>query len=143
MTKFTPEAERVLDAAESYALKTGSMLESVHLLAALTQVEECTACRILHRFGFTDKIAESYLVTVSDRNTGRVLVSPVTRKIIGGAGLRNILGDGEITNVAILSKYRGKGYGKTSAQLCIQYLYKTLTGMKVVAKCHQDNVYKE
>ncbi len=85
MTKFTPEAERVLDAAESYALKTGSMLESVHLLAALTQVEECTACRILHRFGFTDKIAESYLVTVSDRNTGRVLVSPVTRKIIGGA----------------------------------------------------------
>ncbi|MBO4539932.1 MAG: ATP-dependent Clp protease ATP-binding subunit, partial [Clostridia bacterium] len=44
--------------------------------------EECTACRILRQFGFTDKEAESYLVTVSDRNTGRVLVSPVTRKII-------------------------------------------------------------
>ena len=85
MTKFTPDAERVLDLAESYALKTGSMLESVHLLAALTQVEECTASRVLRRFGFTGKEAESYLVTVSDRTTGRVLVSPVTRRIIDRA----------------------------------------------------------
>jgi RimJ/RimL family protein N-acetyltransferase len=40
----------------------------------------------------------------------------------------------------IKKEKRGKGYGKIAARLCIQYLYKTLTGMKVVAKCHQNNV---
>ena len=40
------------------------------------------------------------------------LVAELGGMIIGGAGMRNILGDGEITNVAILSKYRGMGYGK-------------------------------
>ena len=46
------------------------------------------------------------------RDNMTYLVAELDGKIIGGAGLRNILGDGEITNVAILSKYRGKGYGK-------------------------------
>lgn len=42
----------------------------------------------------------SYLVAVKDGN------------IIGGAGIRNVLGDGEITNVVIKREYRGKGYAK-------------------------------
>lgn len=33
-------------------------------------------------------------------------------EIIGGACLRNIVGDGEITNVAIRKDYRGKGYSE-------------------------------
>ena len=33
-------------------------------------------------------------------------------EVIGGAGLRCILTDGEITNVAITKKHRGKGYAK-------------------------------
>ena len=86
MTDFTSDAEKVLDIAENYALKTGSMLESVHLLAALTEETDCDAARILLRFGFSVKEAEAYLVTVSDRTTGRVLVSPVARHIIGRAG---------------------------------------------------------
>ena len=86
MTDFTSDAEKVLDLAENLALKTGSMLESVHLLAAITEVSDCKAARILQRFGFNGKEAASYLVTVSDRTTGRVLVSPVTRQIIGRAG---------------------------------------------------------
>lgn len=40
------------------------------------------------------------------------LVAELDGKIIGGAGFRNILGDGEITNVAIESAHRGHGYGK-------------------------------
>ena len=32
--------------------------------------------------------------------------------IVGGAGMRNILGDGEITNVAILEPYRRRGLGR-------------------------------
>lgn len=33
-------------------------------------------------------------------------------EIIGGAGIRCIVGEGEITNVALSEKYRGKGYSK-------------------------------
>lgn len=40
------------------------------------------------------------------------LVAELDGTIIGGAGFRNVLGDGEITNVAIESAYRGRGYGK-------------------------------
>lgn len=32
--------------------------------------------------------------------------------IIGGAGLQEIVGEGEITNVAISNEYRGNGYSK-------------------------------
>lgn len=38
------------------------------------------------------------------------LVVVLDNKIIGGAGIRNILGDGEITNVVIKKEYRGNGY---------------------------------
>lgn len=40
------------------------------------------------------------------------LVAELDGTIIGGAGFRNILGDGEITNVAIEKTHRGHGYGK-------------------------------
>ena len=40
------------------------------------------------------------------------MVAQTGDTIIGGAGMRNIAGDGEITNVAILEEYRGRGYGK-------------------------------
>lgn len=40
------------------------------------------------------------------------LVAELDGTIIGGAGFRNILGDGEITNVAIEKAHRGHGYGK-------------------------------
>ena len=63
-----------------------------------------------------------------------------TGDTIGRAGFE--YNDDNTVSIGFMIKKekRGKGYGKTSAQLCIQYLYKTLTGMKVVAKCHQDNV---
>lgn len=40
------------------------------------------------------------------------LVAELDGRIIGGAGFRNVLGDGEITNVAITEAERGNGYGK-------------------------------
>lgn len=40
------------------------------------------------------------------------LVASLDGEIIGGAGFRNVLGDGEITNVAISEAYRGNGYGR-------------------------------
>lgn len=41
-------------------------------------------------------------------------------KIIGGAGIRNIAGDGEITNVAITPVHRGHGYSKTLLDYLLQ-----------------------
>lgn len=38
------------------------------------------------------------------------LVVELDGTVIGGAGLHNIVGDGEITNVAIMEAYRGHGY---------------------------------
>ncbi len=46
------------------------------------------------------------------RDNMTYLVAEVGGKIVGGAGLRNILGDCEITNVAILPAYRRQGIGK-------------------------------
>ena len=46
------------------------------------------------------------------RDNMTYVVSEIDGQIIGGAGLRCIVGDGEITNVAISAAYRGKGYSK-------------------------------
>lgn len=40
------------------------------------------------------------------------LVAELDGVIIGGAGIRNVLGDGEITNVAILEPFRRHGYAR-------------------------------
>ena len=40
------------------------------------------------------------------------LVAEFDGQIIGGCGVRNILGDGEITNVVIKEAYRGRGYAR-------------------------------
>lgn len=40
------------------------------------------------------------------------VVGVIDGKIIGGAGIRCIVGDGEITNVAITKAHRGNGYSK-------------------------------
>lgn len=46
------------------------------------------------------------------RDNMTYLVADLSGQIIGGAGIRNILGDAEITNVVIKDGYRRKGYGK-------------------------------
>lgn len=56
--------------------------------------------------------AEDFAKMVTDENMVYVALL-LDGEIIGGAGLRNIVGDGEITNVAILKKFRGMGYSKT------------------------------
>lgn len=40
----------------------------------------------------------------------KYLVAELDGVIIGGCGIRNIVGDGEITNVVIHKDFRGKGY---------------------------------
>ena len=70
---------------------------------AVAKIEEATFSMPWSAEDFSDMIR---------RDNMTYLVAELDGKIIGGAGMRNILGDGEITNVAILSDYRGCGYGK-------------------------------
>ena len=70
---------------------------------AVAKIEEATFSMPWKPDDFRDMIR---------RDNMTYLVAEADGMIIGGAGMRNILGDGEITNVAILSDYRGRGYGK-------------------------------
>ena len=47
-----------------------------------------------------------------ERDNMTYVVALFGNEIIGGAGLRCIVGDGEITNVAITEKYRGRGFSR-------------------------------
>ncbi len=70
---------------------------------AVSAVEEATFSMPWKPDDFRDMIR---------RDNMTYLVAELDGKIIGGAGIREIVGDGEITNVAILQEYRGRGYGK-------------------------------
>ena len=75
---------------------------------------ECAA--YLERMIFSDPWSEKvyretlelkdvvYLVAEAELN------NTSERKIIGLAGVRNVVGDGEITNVMVIPEYRGNGY---------------------------------
>lgn len=64
MKDFTQDTQKALRLAETYASQSGSLIESVHILAALTHTENSFGAEILRRLGFTEAIAESYLLTV-------------------------------------------------------------------------------
>ncbi|MBR6452743.1 MAG: ribosomal protein S18-alanine N-acetyltransferase [Lachnospiraceae bacterium] len=70
---------------------------------AVSAVEEATFSMPWKPDDFRDMIR---------RDNMTYLVAELNGKIIGGAGIREIVGDGEITNVAILKEFRGRGYGK-------------------------------
>ena len=78
---------------------------------AVAQIEEATFSMPWHPDDFREMIRHDNMT---------YLVAEVDKTIIGGAGLRNILGDGEITNVAILEEYRGRGYGKKLVDALLQ-----------------------
>lgn len=48
------------------------------------------------------------------------LVAELGSEIIGGCGIRNILGEGEITNVVIRNQYRGNGYSYIMMQKLLE-----------------------
>ncbi|MBO4902351.1 MAG: ribosomal protein S18-alanine N-acetyltransferase [Lachnospiraceae bacterium] len=76
-------------------------------LPAVSQIEEETFSMPWKPDDFREMIK---------RDNMTYMVAELDGEIIGGSGMRNILGDGEITNVAIREKYRGRGYGKALLQ---------------------------
>lgn len=51
-------------------------------------------------------------IDMAEKDNMAYVVALLDNEIIGGAGIRNIAGDGEITNVAITEKHRGNGYSE-------------------------------
>jgi len=71
-------------------------------VAEVAQIEEKTFSMPWSENDFRDMIKQDNMT---------YMLAEVDGKIIGGAGLRNILGDAEITNVAVLEEYRKNGIG--------------------------------
>lgn len=61
---------------------------------------------------------------VSEMNNvaARYMVAELDGKIIGFAGAWLIIDESHITNIAILSEHRGKGYGRLVTEALLQYL---------------------
>lgn len=77
----------------------------------MTKEDVPYVCRIEETtFSMPWKAADFIDMIIRDDLT--YLVAELDGKIIGGAGFRNVLGDGEITNVAISEEYRNRGYGR-------------------------------
>lgn len=70
---------------------------------AVSEVEAAT---------FSMPWSEADFMDLLTRDQIEYLVAELDGVIIGGAGIRNVLGDGEITNVAILEPYRRHGYAR-------------------------------
>lgn len=55
-----------------------------------------------------------------ERDNMTYVVLEIDGQVSGGAGLRCIVGDGEITNVAITKAFRGRGYSKPMLEALIK-----------------------
>ncbi|MCR5107506.1 MAG: ribosomal protein S18-alanine N-acetyltransferase [Lachnospiraceae bacterium] len=62
---------------------------------------------------------QDFLKMIEDDNMAYMVILE-DGEIIGGAGIREILGDVEITNVAIKEGLRGKGYGRLLLRAVIE-----------------------
>lgn len=81
------------------------------IIREMTEEDVQSVCEIEEAtFSMPWKAAD--FIDMIRRDDLNYLVVELDGKIIGGAGFRNVLGDGEITNVAISESFRGKGYGR-------------------------------
>ena len=71
-------------------------------LDAVCKLEEDTFSMPWHRQDFADMIEQDHLLYI---------VAVFDNIIVGGCGLREIVGEGEITNVAVAQEYRNSGFG--------------------------------
>jgi len=62
---------------------------------------------------------ESFLEMIKNENACYLVAETATKEVIGCCGVLNIVGDGNVTNVVVDSRMRGKGVGR---QLMVQLL---------------------
>ena len=126
MKNFTEAAQKVLEQAESFALYSGNIIESIHILIGITKVSEGYGAQILSRLGFNTTNAESYLIKSSFASSNSVLVSPTVQKILDYAKYV-----AKTTNSAIDTHH---------LLLAVSY-HKTCVGSKILLK-HNINYEK-
>ncbi|MBQ7563216.1 MAG: tRNA (adenosine(37)-N6)-threonylcarbamoyltransferase complex dimerization subunit type 1 TsaB [Lachnospiraceae bacterium] len=74
-----------------------------------------------------------------ERDTMSYLVVEEDGKVIGGAGLREIAGDIELTNVAVAPEYRRKGYGRSLME-AVLLEGKRLGGTQMTLEVRKSNL---
>lgn len=84
------------------------------------QLEDVEAVSLIERECFAAPWKPEDFIAMANNDSSAYVVMVLDGKIIGGAGIRNIVGDGEITNVAITKIHRGKGYSKLLLQNLIE-----------------------
>lgn len=75
------------------------------------KIEDVDDVARIEEESFSTPWKRHHFVELLDRADMLYLVAELDGKVIGGAGLMNLAGDIEITNVEIDKEYRGKGYG--------------------------------
>lgn len=66
--------------------------------------------------------ADAFRQELTQNAVARYLVAEYDGRVIGFAGAWIILDESHITNIAVLSEYRGRGYGRKLTQGLMQYL---------------------
>ncbi len=74
----------------------------------------------LEKIIFTDPWSEKVYRETFALSGVEYVVAVDGDKVVGGAGVRNIVGTGEITNVMLLPEYRGQGIGRTIVEEAIE-----------------------
>lgn len=97
---------------------------------AVCKIEEASFSMPWKKSDFLEMIA---------RDNMSYLVIEKAGTVIGGAGLREIVGDIELTNVAILPEYRRQGYGRRLMEAVLQE-GKRLGGTQMTLEVRKSNL---
>ncbi len=87
MDIYSDKALLVLEQAKIMALKLGGVMDSIHLLYAMTEVENCKAERILKEYGITAKTVEPYLEFFPTKISEETILNPLIHSYLSVAQL--------------------------------------------------------
>lgn len=87
-------------------------MEATEVIIRKMRQEDTAAVSRLESEVFTMPWSENAFRKMAEEENAIYIVAVYQDTIIGNCGVRNILGEGEITNVAVSEKYRGHGVAK-------------------------------
>lgn len=85
-------------------------------------MEDVDAVAAVEAATFPTPWSRSAFVSEMNNVAARYLVAEVEGRVVGYAGAWIILDESHITNIAVLSDYRGRGYGRLLTHGLLQYL---------------------
>lgn len=108
-------------AAKGPARKAGGdfKMETTEVIIRKMRQEDTAAVSRLESEVFTMPWSESAFREMAQEKNAIYVVAVYRDTIIGNCGVRNILGEGEITNVAVSETYRGHGVAKMMFQMLL------------------------